>query len=58
MMQVHCGVTELSLRAITHNTCYGCAHTTVTGEDVYWCCIGATLNMHVRIALLRVIPKV
>ena len=36
----------LSLTAIARNTCYGWAHTTVTGVDVYWCCIGATINLH------------
>ena len=36
----------LSLRAVTRNTCYGLAHTTVTGVDVYCCCICATLNLH------------
>ena len=36
----------LSLRAVTRNTCYGKADMTVTGVDVFWCCIGATLNFH------------
>ena len=36
----------LSLRAVTRNTCHSWAYSTVMGVDVYWCCIGATLNLH------------